>query len=60
MKKTKKQFKEYLNKKYGFCSNTNYSSHAKPLKRLYGDYLYSSDKVYFDVHFQLWLNGENI
>jgi len=61
MDKTKKQFKVYLNKKYGFIkSNTGFNKIAKAHKRLYGDFLYDSDKEYFNVHYQLWLNGEDI
>jgi hypothetical protein len=56
MKKTKKQYKELLNQKYGFVeSNTHWSKKAKARDRLYGDYVYNSDREYFDVHYQIWL-----
>jgi len=59
--KTKKEFILYLNSKYGFQSvNTAWSKHAKATKRLYGDYIYHSDREYFNVQFIRWINGEVI
>ncbi len=56
MKKTKKEFKEYLNNKYGFVeSNTLWHKNAKAKSRLYGDYLYDSDREYFNMHYIEWL-----
>ena len=61
MKKTKKQYKELLNKKYGFqIENTGWSKRAKAKKRLYGNYLYDSDIEYFNVHYQLWIDTGDI
>lgn len=60
MKRTKKEFKEWLNKKYGFTGNTVWNKKAKPSKRLFGDYLYSSDKGYFDMWYNEWKQGAEL
>lgn len=56
MQKTKKEFKEYLNKKYGFIArDKSWHGNCGAKLRLYGDYIYSSDKCYFDVLYIEWL-----
>ena len=61
MRKTKKEFREYLNSKYGYKeTNTAWSKRAKARKRLYGDYIYSCDKEYFNVQYIQWIKGEVI
>ena len=58
-KRTKKEFREYLNKLYG-CDQTGKGENKryKPNKRGYGDYLYSQDRIMFDIAYQEWLEKE--
>ncbi len=60
-KKTKKAFKEFLNKKYPFNKNDTgkgKNGRYKSTKRAYGDYLYSADKEMFDIDYEEWLKNE--
>ena len=60
MKRTKKEFKEYLNKNYPFNpddTGKGEKGRYRATKRGYGDYLYSADKEMFDHDYQKWLNG---
>lgn len=55
MKKTKKEFRKYLNnafpKEKGLWKNGRYHQ----IKREYGDYLYYQDRIMFDNHYDEWL-----
>ncbi len=52
MKKTKKAFKEVLNNWYYGFRHKQGAYHQRV--RLYGDYLYSQDRVLFDLYFNKW------
>lgn len=54
MKKTLKQFREYLNKKYEDCSLHKHNRYNQRT-RGYGDYLYFQDRVKFDMLFNEWI-----
>ena len=60
--KTKKAFREYLNQQDLTSRNPiswkNNRYHQRT--RLYGDYLYSQDKIMFDVNYQEWLNEKEV
>lgn len=52
MIKTKKAYKEYLNTTY---QNFKWSNNRMgQRKRGYGDYLYSADKIRFDMEYEQW------
>lgn len=51
MKDTKKTFVEILNKEAEDWKNGKYGNRV----RGYGDYLYSQDKILFDIYYQDWL-----
>ena len=56
MKHTKKAFKEYLNNLYSDDMYRNGKYHQRTRK--YGDYLYSQDKIMFDVNYYEWLREQ--
>lgn len=55
---TKKEFREYLNAKY---ADQKWSNGKRIGQRVrgYGDYLYSQDKVMFDLAYERFLNTGN-
>ncbi len=57
MFKTKKAFREYLNKQDLESRNPKNWKHNRyhQRTRLYGDYLYNQDRVMFDVNYNEWL-----
>lgn len=61
-KKTKKEFRKFLNKQHPFNKNDTgkgKNGRYKPTKRGYGDYLYFADREMFDVSYKEWLEEEN-
>jgi hypothetical protein len=58
MKRTKKAFREELNRLFPFNpdqNNRHGNGNYYQTKRPYGDYLYSQDKVMFDLEYERWL-----
>lgn len=59
-KKTKKQFREYLNKEHPFNKDDpgkGKNGKYKSTKRAYGDYLYSADIEMFNAIYEEWLQN---
>lgn len=60
MKITKKQFRQYLNNKYGVDTqkwgNGNYAAR----KRAYGDYLYNQDREMFNIEYAKFMNNNEL
>ena len=54
---TKKAFREYLNTKHANSENWKGTGNQGQRKRGYGDYLYSQDKVRFDMEYHEWINN---
>ena len=52
--KTKKEFREFLNCKYGMSVDKRGSLRGAKV-RMYGDWLYSADKEVFDMTYLQWL-----
>lgn len=61
VKKTKKSFREYLNKLDAESKNPiSYKNYRYAQRtRLYGDYLYSQDIEKFNANYREWLQEEN-
>ena len=57
-KKTKKQFREYLNKQFANDSKWKHNRFHQRTRQ-YGDYLYFQDKVMFNVNYSEWLELKN-
>lgn len=56
---TKKAFKEHLNRTIGFSDEgKGKKGRYKATKRKYGDYLYSQDRVMFNVNYEEWLKEQ--
>ena len=55
MKKTFKQFREYLNKEHKGILHRHYKHNQRV--RLYEDYLYFQDRIKFDILFNEWIKG---
>jgi hypothetical protein len=55
MKKTKKAFREYLNQVTKSDPNFKHNQYGQRVRE-YGDYIYSQDKVLFNVMYQEWLS----
>ncbi len=58
MKKTFKQFREYLNNEHKGIMHRNWQYNQKV--RDYGDYLYFQDRDKFDMLFNEWLKEEDL
>lgn len=60
MKRTKKSFRELLNKQDAESRNpVSYKNHQYGQRvRLYGDYLYSQDREKFNHNYQEWLKEQ--
>ncbi len=56
MKKTKKEFREYLNREYpAEVERYNVKEQYGSRTRAYGDYLYNQDRIKFNINYQEWL-----
>lgn len=53
-KTTKSAFISYLNEKYGYSMDKRGVLRGAS-KRLYGDWLYSADREYFNLAYKSWL-----